>query len=65
MCVCVCVWGGVEWSGVEWREGVTNEYDYIMKVEERLTNMNVLGKRGRKRRGGVGLTTMCAHRRGD
>ena len=26
---------------------MTNKYDYIRKVEERLTNMNALGERGR------------------
>ena len=39
--LCVCVWGGL-------RGGVTNKYDYIMKVEERVTNMNALGERGRR-----------------
>ena len=36
--VCMCVCGGGE--GME----LTNKYDYIRKVEERLTNMPALGR---------------------
>ena len=46
MCACVCVCGCVEGG----EDRVTNKYDYIMKVEERLTNMHWEAERGTKRR---------------
>ena len=36
--------------------GVTNKYDYIRKVKERVTHWE--GEKGRKRRGGVELIAM-------